>query len=282
MITANCNWFNCLECFLKLKPKRLTSENVVVVLWSYSHVLVYALILLNKLHLFLQMVILLPKAPLLLLQSLLFIVTRKCGPLRFSLTLIDFFQRTAKDAIHSPSFLSQLDQGTVLVRYYRQPCQPSGPSCSNYVENSTNFKSKSSDNSTNFGRSCIRSYVSGLVICLCVKSSVCELDRWYMTSFWLVDSLVVLSFSHLIASFCPGSLVYLSVSITTVFRLLFCFVRLFAYSGQRFAFLEVKIVLSYVLHNFSIASTQTIDELHTCSELITRPKEGIFVTLAKR
>ncbi|KAK2546756.1 Cytochrome P450 4V2 [Acropora cervicornis] len=52
--------------------------------------------------------------------------------------------------------------------------------------------------------------------------------------------------------------------------------------GQRFAFLEVKIVLSYVLHNFSIASTQTTDELHTCSELITRPKEGIFVTLAKR
>ena len=120
MITANCNWFNCLECFLKLKPKRLTSENVVVVLWSYSHVLVYALILLNKLHLLLQMVILLPKAPLLLLQSLLFIVTRKCGPLRFSLTLIDFFQRTAKDAIHSPSFLSQLDQETVLVGRFVQ------------------------------------------------------------------------------------------------------------------------------------------------------------------
>ncbi|XP_029200943.2 cytochrome P450 4V2-like isoform X1 [Acropora millepora] len=52
--------------------------------------------------------------------------------------------------------------------------------------------------------------------------------------------------------------------------------------GQRFALLEVKIVLSYILHNFVIDSTQTIDELHTCSEIVTRPKEGIFVTLAKR
>ncbi|XP_067048364.1 cytochrome P450 4V2-like isoform X2 [Acropora muricata] len=52
--------------------------------------------------------------------------------------------------------------------------------------------------------------------------------------------------------------------------------------GQRFALLEVKIVLSYILRNFVIDSTQTIDELHTCSEIVTRPKEGIFVTLAKR
>jgi len=52
--------------------------------------------------------------------------------------------------------------------------------------------------------------------------------------------------------------------------------------GQRFALLEQKIVLSYILRNFSIDSTQTVDELHTCSELITRPKEGIYVTIAKR
>ncbi|XP_015750059.1 PREDICTED: cytochrome P450 4c3-like [Acropora digitifera] len=52
--------------------------------------------------------------------------------------------------------------------------------------------------------------------------------------------------------------------------------------GQRFALLEEKIVLSYILRNFSIDSTQTVDELHTCSELITRPKEGIYVTIAKR
>ncbi|CAH3155173.1 unnamed protein product [Porites lobata] len=52
--------------------------------------------------------------------------------------------------------------------------------------------------------------------------------------------------------------------------------------GQRFAFLEEKIVLYHVMRNFSIESAQTFDDLRTCGELITRPKEGIFVTLAKR
>ena len=68
------------------------------------------------------MTLLHPKAQLLWLQSLHFIVTRKCGPLRLSLTLIDFFQRTAKDAIHSPSFLFQLDQETVLVGRFVESC----------------------------------------------------------------------------------------------------------------------------------------------------------------
>ena len=58
--------------------------------------------------------------------------------------------------------------------------------------------------------------------------------------------------------------------------------RFYSFPGQRFALLEEKIVLSYILRNFSIDSTQTVDELHTCSELITRPKEGIYVTIAKR
>lgn len=52
--------------------------------------------------------------------------------------------------------------------------------------------------------------------------------------------------------------------------------------GQRFALLEEKIILSNVLRNFCIESTQTFDELHVCSELVTRPREGIFVTLGKR
>ena len=57
---------------------------------------------------------------------------------------------------------------------------------------------------------------------------------------------------------------------------------LFFFLGQRFAFLEEKIVLYHVMRNFSIESAQTFDDLRTCGELITRPKEGIFVTLAKR
>lgn len=60
-------------------------------------------------------------------------------------------------------------------------------------------------------------------------------------------------------------------------RFWFCFSQ-----GQRFAVLEEKLVLAHVLHNFSIESTQTFDELQTCTEMITRPREGIFVSLAKR
>ena len=66
---------------------------------------------------------------------------------------------------------------------------------------------------------------------------------------------------------------------------LFYFLLIFAlffFLGQRFAFLEEKIILYHVMRNFSIESAQTFDDLRTCGELITRPKEGIFVTLAKR
>lgn len=52
--------------------------------------------------------------------------------------------------------------------------------------------------------------------------------------------------------------------------------------GQRFALLEEKIVLSYLMRSFSVASKQTFDELLPCGELITRPKDGIFVTLVER
>ena len=46
--------------------------------------------------------------------------------------------------------------------------------------------------------------------------------------------------------------------------------------------MEEKIVLSHVLRSFNVESTQTFEELLTCAELITRPKEGLFVTLGKR
>ncbi|KAK2552814.1 Cytochrome P450 4V2 [Acropora cervicornis] len=52
--------------------------------------------------------------------------------------------------------------------------------------------------------------------------------------------------------------------------------------GQRFALLEEKVVLSYLMRSFSVASKQTFDELLPCGELITRPKDGIFVTLVER
>ena len=52
--------------------------------------------------------------------------------------------------------------------------------------------------------------------------------------------------------------------------------------GQRFALLEEKLVLAHVLRNFTLDSTQTFDELRPCAELISRPKDGIIVSLAKR
>ncbi|KAM7433684.1 Cytochrome P450 4V2 [Porites harrisoni] len=52
--------------------------------------------------------------------------------------------------------------------------------------------------------------------------------------------------------------------------------------GQRLALLEEKLVLAHVLRHFKIQSTQSYDELQLCSELILRPKEGVFVTLTDR
>lgn len=52
--------------------------------------------------------------------------------------------------------------------------------------------------------------------------------------------------------------------------------------GQRLALLEEKLVLAHVLRHFKIQSTQSYDELQLCSELILRPKEGVFVTLTER
>lgn len=52
--------------------------------------------------------------------------------------------------------------------------------------------------------------------------------------------------------------------------------------GQRFALQEEKLVLAHVMRNFTLDSTQTFDELKTCAEIITRPKDGIFVSLARR
>ena len=53
-------------------------------------------------------------------------------------------------------------------------------------------------------------------------------------------------------------------------------------AGQRLALLEEKLVLAHVLRHFEIQSTQSYDELQLCSELILRPKEGVFVTLTER
>jgi len=52
--------------------------------------------------------------------------------------------------------------------------------------------------------------------------------------------------------------------------------------GQRFAILEEKTILAYILRFFHVSSKQSFDEMKTCAELITRPKDGIFVSLCRR
>ena len=53
-------------------------------------------------------------------------------------------------------------------------------------------------------------------------------------------------------------------------------------AGQRFALLEMKVVLAFVLRRFKIEATQTFDELHLMGQLITRPKDGMIVKLTGR
>lgn len=53
-------------------------------------------------------------------------------------------------------------------------------------------------------------------------------------------------------------------------------------SGQRFAQMEEKVVLAYVLRNFSIEACQTREELRPVGELILRPEKGIWIKLEKR
>ncbi|XP_031558794.1 cytochrome P450 4V2-like [Actinia tenebrosa] len=52
--------------------------------------------------------------------------------------------------------------------------------------------------------------------------------------------------------------------------------------GQRFALLEEKVVLANILRHFNVKSEQSRDQIRVCAELITRPQDGIFVTLTPR
>jgi len=52
--------------------------------------------------------------------------------------------------------------------------------------------------------------------------------------------------------------------------------------GQRLALLEEKLVVALVLRRFRVQATQAFKEVKLCSELILRPKEGIFVALTER
>ncbi|XP_049765138.1 cytochrome P450 4C1-like [Schistocerca cancellata] len=52
--------------------------------------------------------------------------------------------------------------------------------------------------------------------------------------------------------------------------------------GQRFAILEEKTVLSYILRNFRIETVEKPEDLRVVSELVLRPVNGVYVRLTPR
>ena len=52
--------------------------------------------------------------------------------------------------------------------------------------------------------------------------------------------------------------------------------------GQRFAMMEEKVMLSYVLRRFNIESCQLRQDLNPVAEIILRPQDGIHVKLTHR
>lgn len=53
-------------------------------------------------------------------------------------------------------------------------------------------------------------------------------------------------------------------------------------SGQRFALMEEKVVLSSILRNFNVEACQKREDIRPVGELILRPEQGIWIKLEKR
>ena len=54
------------------------------------------------------------------------------------------------------------------------------------------------------------------------------------------------------------------------------------FAGQKFAMLEMKVILSTIFRHYSVKSLQTREELKPVMELILRPENGIIVELTPR
>jgi len=60
------------------------------------------------------------------------------------------------------------------------------------------------------------------------------------------------------------------------------FFYVYVYSGQRFAIMEEKVILAYILRYFNIVACQKREELRPLGELVLRPEQGIWITLERR
>ena len=62
----------------------------------------------------------------------------------------------------------------------------------------------------------------------------------------------------------------------------FVFFNVCQISGQKFAQLEEKVIVSTVLRKFQVESIEPRDKVNVLSELILRPEKGINVKLTRR
>ena len=54
------------------------------------------------------------------------------------------------------------------------------------------------------------------------------------------------------------------------------------FQGQKFAMMEEKVLLTYILRRFNIKSALAREDLKPSGELILRPESGIMVDISKR
>ncbi len=52
--------------------------------------------------------------------------------------------------------------------------------------------------------------------------------------------------------------------------------------GQKFALMEEKVMVSTIFRNFHVKAAIKRDEVNVLCEIITRPEDGLYVTLEKR
>ena len=52
--------------------------------------------------------------------------------------------------------------------------------------------------------------------------------------------------------------------------------------GQRFAMMEMKVILSKILRRYNIVSLKSTEELEPCADIILKPNKGVPVILSQR
>lgn len=59
-------------------------------------------------------------------------------------------------------------------------------------------------------------------------------------------------------------------------------IKYLAFSGQKFAMLEMKLLMAEILRNFELQPVTRPEDLKFVADLVLRNKSGVYVTFAKR